>query len=95
MPKLKPDHISPSDEEDAAINAGIAADPDTCEVTDEMMARMKPYSELPRPGRPKKPDAKQAVKLRLDPDVLAGFRAQGAGWQSRINQALRQALGLQ
>ena len=29
MPKLKPGHISPTDEEEAAIQAGIAADPDT------------------------------------------------------------------
>ena len=27
--------------------------------------------------------------LRLDPDVLDAFRREGAGWQSRINQILR------
>ena len=30
-----------------------------------------------------------ATTIRLDPDVIAAFRAQGRGWQSRINAALR------
>ena len=45
-------------------------------------------------GRAKKAGTKQAVNIRLDPDVLAYFRASGPGWQSRINQALRKAAGL-
>ncbi len=34
---------------------------------------------------------KQQVTLRLDQDVLETFRASGAGWQGRINAALRKA----
>ncbi|WP_248921000.1 BrnA antitoxin family protein [Pseudomonas entomophila] len=34
--------------------------------------------------------AKQTVTMRLDADVLAWFKAQGAGYQTRINQLLRQ-----
>jgi uncharacterized protein (DUF4415 family) len=45
-------------------------------------------------GRPPKAAPKQAVNLRLDPDVLAHFRASGPGWQSRINAILRKAAGL-
>jgi uncharacterized protein (DUF4415 family) len=45
-------------------------------------------------GRPKKAAPKQAVSIRLDPDVVAHFRAGGPGWQSRINAALRKAIGL-
>lgn len=45
-------------------------------------------------GRPKAPVAKVSTTIRLDPDVLAAFRAGGAGWQSRINAALRKAAGL-
>jgi uncharacterized protein (DUF4415 family) len=37
---------------------------------------------------------KEAVNIRLDPDVLAYFRGTGPGWQSRINAALRKAAGL-
>jgi len=33
---------------------------------------------------------KQAVTMRLDRDVLAWFKACGAGYQTRINQALRE-----
>jgi uncharacterized protein (DUF4415 family) len=45
-------------------------------------------------GRPKKDAPKEAVNIRLDPDVVAHFRAGGPGWQSRINAALRKAAGL-
>ena len=37
---------------------------------------------------------KQQVTLRLDADVLERLRAEGAGWQSRINDVLRKAVGL-
>jgi uncharacterized protein (DUF4415 family) len=49
-----------------------------------------------RPGQrgPQKSPTKQQVTLRLDQDVLAHFRAKGAGWQSRINTSLRKAAGL-
>lgn len=43
-------------------------------------------------GRPASEHPKLAVKLRLDPDILAAFKADGPGWQTRINAALRQAL---
>ncbi|MBY9062874.1 BrnA antitoxin family protein [Sphingomonas yunnanensis] len=39
--------------------------------------------------------AKPQVTLRLDPDVVERFRADGPGWQRRINAALRKAVGLQ
>ena len=42
-----------------------------------------------RRGRPRMANPKQAVKLRLDADVLAHFRATGPGWQTRINAAVR------
>ena len=35
------------------------------------------------------PEVKGAVSLRLDADVLAYFRAQGKGYQTRINAVLR------
>lgn len=45
-------------------------------------------------GRPKSAAPKVSTTLRLDPDVLDRFRATGPGWQSRINEALRKAVGL-
>lgn len=45
-------------------------------------------------GRPKSPVRKVATTLRLDPDIVAHFRATGPGWQTRINEALRHAVDL-
>lgn len=45
-------------------------------------------------GRPALVNLKKQVTLRLDSDVIARFRADGPGWQSRINEALRKAAGL-
>ena len=41
-------------------------------------------------GRPTKAagERKEKVTLRLSPEVLAYFRAQGQGWQSRIDRLL-------
>ncbi|AKK01782.1 3-oxoacyl-ACP synthase [Pseudomonas chlororaphis] len=38
---------------------------------------------------------KQAVTIRLDSDVLEWFKGQGAGYQTRINQLLRQYMQAQ
>ena len=68
--------------EEAAINAGIAADPDTFEVTDAQFKKMR--------GRPAGSN-KTLVHIRLDNDLLERFKATGAGWQTRMNDALRKA----
>ena len=39
------------------------------------------------------PGVKEQVSLRIDLDVLEYFREGGAGWQDRINDALRKAAG--
>ena len=49
---------------------------------------------LTKPGRPTLKNPKQQVTLRLDKIVLETFKASGAGWQTRINEALRKALNL-
>ena len=41
-------------------------------------------------GRPPKADKKIMQNLRLDPDVLEAFQREGKGWQTRINEVLRQ-----
>ena len=87
MPKLKTGTIIPTPEEDAAINAGIAADPDTVELTDAEMARLRPLRGRPPLARPK-----AALTMRVDADVLDALKASGPGWQTRINDLLRDAV---
>jgi len=40
-------------------------------------------------GRPAGSSAKEQIALRVDRDVLARFRAEGPGWQTRMNEALK------
>ena len=42
-------------------------------------------------GRPKLDKPKEAIKLRLDADVVESYRKTGDGWQTRINADLRKA----
>lgn len=86
------------------IQRMIASDPDAPEATDERLAEAKPFDEaFPAladamrknvGGRPKSENPKVAVSLRLDQEVLASFKASGPGWQTRMNDALRDAAGL-
>lgn len=54
-------------------------------------AEIRHGDKIVRRGRPPLPNPKQAVKLRLDADVLAACRKTGEGWQTRINADLRRA----
>lgn len=39
-------------------------------------------------GRPKSPESKVAISLRLSPDTLARWKATGPGWQTRMAKVL-------
>ncbi len=70
------------------------SDPDDApELTAEFFdrAEIRHGDKVIRRGRPPLDNPKQAVKLRLDADVLAAYRATGDGWQTRINADLRKA----
>jgi uncharacterized protein (DUF4415 family) len=77
--------IRPTADEDAKIARGIAADPDAAPDLSTPVPGIVPR------GRPVKADRKVSVTLRLDPDVIERFKATGAGWQTRINAALRKS----
>lgn len=74
-------------------------DRDSPEWGEAELARAKPASEvLPtalqaklglRRRGPQKSPTKQAVTIRLSPEVLDTFKASGAGWQTRIDAALK------
>lgn len=86
MPKLKPGTILPTAAEDAVITAAANADPDARPFTDAEWAQVRP---LVRRGRPLGSGSKTQVTLRLDREVLEAFKATGEGWQTRINDALK------
>jgi uncharacterized protein (DUF4415 family) len=80
-------------------------DDENPELTDEQIANLRPASEvLPpdlyarlvarQPGQrgPQKSPTKVPVTLRLDRDVVEAFKAEGAGWQTRINAALKKVV---
>jgi uncharacterized protein (DUF4415 family) len=63
----------------------------------EAEAAFKTVTAKPVEALPKKaalPGVKEQVTLRIDQDVLEHFQSGGAGWQDRINAALRKAAGL-
>lgn len=41
-------------------------------------------------GRPVGSGTKEQVAIRIDHDILEAFRAGGPGWQTRMNDALRE-----
>ena len=101
MPPLKPGHVSLTPEEAAAIEAAIADDPDTREITGPLVPVAEANPELLaayREGRLtiaphlRKEHPKTRVTIRLDADVVARLRAGGPGWQTRANAALREAV---
>lgn len=103
MPHVNRHPLAISDEEEAAIQAGIAADPDNPELTDEQLSNLRPAQEaLPpelyaalakrKPGQrgPGQRPPKVSLTLRLDPAVVEAFKATGPGWQTRMNDVLAQ-----
>jgi len=70
----------------------FAAARNASEVLPEIVSPDTAGALLKRRGRPKAVATKAQVTLRLDRDVIAGFRQGGAGWQSRINAALKHHL---
>lgn len=80
-------------------------DPDDApEWSDEALARAElrdgdkvlreASGTLTKRGRPPLENPKRQVTLRLDGDLLDRLRATGPGWQSRINDILRRAVGV-
>jgi uncharacterized protein (DUF4415 family) len=88
MPKLKSTHVFVSDEEDAVITAAALADPDALPHTDAEWEAVKPLARIGRP--PSVKPLKVPTTIRFDADVLASLKAGGKGWQTRVNDAMRE-----
>lgn len=70
--------------------------------TEEDFARSRPAAELPedilkafpQTRGPQKAAKKVPVSIRLSPEVVERFKAGGPGWQARIDDVLKKAVGL-
>lgn len=87
MPKVKIDEETKAFAADvlesiAQAKRGEVARPHTPADIATYKARGRPVGSI-------KEETKQAVTVRYSPDVLAAFRATGAGWQARMNEALK------
>lgn len=70
----------------------IWIDPDDApELDDEFFERADEYQgeKLVKRGRPLGSSNKISTTVRFDADVLDAFRAGGPGWQTRMNDVLR------
>jgi uncharacterized protein (DUF4415 family) len=73
---------------------------DSPEITTEEMAKARPFSEVfpelaesaKRVRGKQKAPTKQLVSLRLDREVIDAYKSKGAGWQSLINETLKNAV---
>ncbi len=78
--------VLPTLEEDAAIAVGVAADPDTHEVSDAEFAVIR------RPDQPMDSGTKIQITQSLDTTIVEKFKATDEGWQTRINDVLGEAV---
>ncbi len=64
---------------EAELESSIASDPDWKDIPEDWLNNAIPVT----------PPQKQLLSLRLDADLIAWFRAQGPGYQTRMNAVLR------
>ena len=57
------------------------------ELTDKMLSR----AVVNKGGRPRSPNPRQLISLRLPPEVIERWRATGPGWQTRMAERLAKA----
>jgi uncharacterized protein (DUF4415 family) len=74
-----------------SVNTSLSDEPP--EITDKWVAGadLRRGEELIRRGRPPLKNPKQLLSLRLPPDVIAGWKATGPGWQTRMADVLRKS----
>ena len=95
-PPLTPDQQRDQEERFRVLNERFErlgdASIDFSDLPERTAAELATARRIGRP--PRHVDGSKPVTLRLDADVLRWFKAQGAGYQTRINAALRAAIDL-
>jgi len=84
----RPAAVMPTAEEDRAITAAAKADPEAQPLTPTQLKAMVPLRAVR--GRPRSASKKLLVSVRYSPEVIEYFRSTGRGWQSRMDDVLRQ-----
>jgi uncharacterized protein (DUF4415 family) len=79
--------VMPTREENRKIVAAARADPDAQPMSARQLRALVSIGAVR--GRPKLESTKQLVSVRYSPEVLAYFRATGDGWQTRMDDVLR------
>ena len=73
----------------------VGIDPATDQpMSDYELEKAMEEAERRKGGRPRSELPKRMVTMRLDADLLERLRAEGRGWQTRVNEMLRTATGL-
>ena len=80
--KLSPERVK------EIMDFPITYDEDSPKLTAEQIARMKPAHLEYWKVEP----VKVSLSIKIDADVLAWFKSQGKGYQTRINKALRDVM---
>ena len=90
MTRRKPDPEMVDDENPELGADWFASARPASEMLPDILGAAGAAALLKRRGRPKAEHPKEPVKLRLDAEVVAAYRASGPRWQSRMNEVLRQ-----
>ncbi len=96
MPTLKPNTVIPSVEEDVMITEQAREEGTLHD--DEALEQFRSFEDSALPdslkaatrGRPKADVTKDSITIRLSPEVTAYFRSTGKGWQTRLDDVLRE-----
>ena len=87
--------MSPAYNKDEAISLALAVKDEDIDLSDipdvtELLASGK--ARIISRGRPKKANPKKSVNIRFSSDVLARLRASGRGWQTKVDEVMREWL---
>lgn len=82
-------------QQEAAHDAPVSYDPETEPYDPNDAKAVEAFWEaatITRKGRPPAPVKRPTLNMRIDADTLNHLRGLGRGWQTKVNQLLREAM---